>query len=394
MIYNGGINCNSISFTYFSSYMILVYYKYTLIAKDSARLTDVNLLKKALELYQIDTWKYPTPVNSKEVKFIDTTVWTQWTIDKNIITNLERVNKVPKDPRYDVEYTYSLASNWLTYQIWSITESSKMTWKLIFNQANADTEANVWTFLYWNYNWISTLVKMDWWYVLYALPSIMLADIDWTTDLSQMWEWLIVISWDKCLPHSYKNYSDTCLVEFIPEILYIWSNLPLTQADVMSIIERLEVIYSAPWFENSPYQELKTNIVTKAISDSTYLSDEDSDNSTWSTSVSTTLSNILETNSLLNIEDDTLFYSLWSSIIWWVIENQVPEETYDLWEEVTEVWVEEYLETHWTWSLEILQYDPVNIELDTGETWIEFINVSIQDSSWNIECESCIEFSN
>lgn len=321
------------------------YDKYATYSRDSVRISDVKSLKTTLELYHIEASKFPKPFEPKNITFnFNTVVWEQWTVDENLISRLSRINKVPLDPRYENKYTYSLTQDWLEYQIWTISEG----WALIAQQpiisdTYAKASANSSAYIDWNYNEMALLFKMDWLYVMYALPSIILPDLDTNIELSEMWSWSVVIKWKKCLPHSYKAFSDICIIDFIPKLLFIWSNLPMTQEDIMAIIEQLKEIYSGPIFSEN---ELYTSIN--------------------------------------NGDSNQLFGD--------ILEWQIPEYVFDTWKTIIDIWVDEYIAQYWSWSIDLLSWSTWTW-FTSPETWITFLNVNIFDiDSWVVNCSSCIDF--
>lgn len=327
------------------------YQRYTLYSRDSVRVTDIKSLKTTLNLYYIDSSKFPKPYEPKDVTFnFNKIVWQQWKIDKDLMERVARINKVPLDPRYQNNYTYSVTEDWQEYQIWTILEASLDTSfnqpfinKALASQKHTNTNA----YIDWNYNEVSLLFKMDWLYVMYAIPSIILPDLTWNLELSEMWTGSVVIRWKKCLPHSYKAYSDICTVDFTPNLLFIWSNLPVSEEDIMAVIEKIKETYSNPIFSDTrEYDDISNTDTT----------------STWS-----------------SVE---LFGN--------ILKEQIPDYIYDSWGEIVDIWVDEYIAQYWdieliSWSTSWWAVSP--------ETGITFLNVNIFDEEWwTVNCNSCIDF--
>jgi len=125
---------------------------YSKSARDSKRITDVNTIKKSLELFQIKTSFYPIPDNWKKVFYNDELLRKQWTIWNNVMKNLSKnLSKKPIDPTYEIEYLYSITNDKREYQILSIFEKS-----LSYNSIIKNSYAKKWYFvrLDWNYNWV------------------------------------------------------------------------------------------------------------------------------------------------------------------------------------------------------------------------------------------------
>lgn len=327
------------------------FHKYTTHTRDSVRITDIKNLKTSLELYHIQTWKFPKPDKSKYITFnFSTVVWEQWTIGQELISRLSRINKVPLDPKYEIEYTYSLTENWLEYQIWTIAELDSLVANQPFiTNTYAKTAPNTRAYIDWNYNEIALLFKMNWLYVMYAIPSIMLPDLNSNLELSEMWSSSVVIRWNNCLPHSYKPFSDICLVNFAPKLLYIWSNLPMSEEDIKAIIEQLKEVYSGPIFSG---KELYSSI------------GEINTTNTWAT----------------------------SKLLVGILKEQVPKSVYEVWSTIVDMWVDNYIAEYWTWSVDLISLSTWTW-FTSPETWITFLNININDEdAWVVNCSSCIDF--
>jgi len=111
-------------------------------SRDSVRISDVSKLKTSLELYALDSWKYPAPDDAENVTLSWwEIVWNQWVVWENVLTNLSRnLNKIPKDPVSDKSYVYSTTANKKEYQILSIYEWDSVA---LVSQTHADLWASV-----------------------------------------------------------------------------------------------------------------------------------------------------------------------------------------------------------------------------------------------------------
>ena len=106
---------------------------YSKSARDSKRISDISNIKKSLELFSINTWKYPLPDNSNEALYNTKLIRTQWTIWDTVTTNLSKnLQSKPIDPLTDNEYTYSLLNTWLEYELWLIREDSNLLWSRLY----------------------------------------------------------------------------------------------------------------------------------------------------------------------------------------------------------------------------------------------------------------------
>ena len=92
-------------------------------ARDSKRISDIWNIKKSLELFTLQTEKYPLPDNGETVTYSWEIVWTQWTIWDNVVEQLSRnIKKKPVDPGSEEEYIYSTIENRWEYEVLAIYE--------------------------------------------------------------------------------------------------------------------------------------------------------------------------------------------------------------------------------------------------------------------------------
>ena len=92
-------------------------------ARDSRRISDMGNIKKSLELFTLQTEKYPLPDNGETVTYSWEIVWTQWTLWDNVVEQLSRnLKKKPLDPITEEEYIYSTTENKWEYEVLAIYE--------------------------------------------------------------------------------------------------------------------------------------------------------------------------------------------------------------------------------------------------------------------------------
>jgi prepilin-type N-terminal cleavage/methylation domain-containing protein len=170
-------------------------------ARDSVRLSDIKSMETSLELFNVDSWKYPLPTWWVNIVFSWAVAWTQWTFWESVLKNVDKLDQTPLDPLYEKEYTYSVTSTRKEYEIWSILEW-ELAYNPILNIANAATQkANA--YIKWTYNW-SVIKVSTWWldYVL-AVPSIISSDITDVDVMNIINNKALVFNNYNNLPHSY-----------------------------------------------------------------------------------------------------------------------------------------------------------------------------------------------
>lgn len=127
---------------------------YSASARDTKRISDISNIKSSLELFSINTWKYPNPDNSYEATFSWTIIWSQWTIWDNVSKNLSRnLQKKPLDPLTEQEYTYSTTINQNEYELFTLLESENITLNNLTNKSYAEEQS--FPKIYWTYNQIA-----------------------------------------------------------------------------------------------------------------------------------------------------------------------------------------------------------------------------------------------
>ena len=143
-------------------------------ARDTTRITDIQNIKTSLELFSLNTWKYPLPDNKQEVSYSWEILWNQWIVWDKVTTNLSRnLNEKPLDPLTEIEYTYSTINSQTKYELLSSYESDLISYNNLLNSINA-ANAN-YPKISWNYNWV--FVKTTSYYI--PTPSIINAELDW-----------------------------------------------------------------------------------------------------------------------------------------------------------------------------------------------------------------------
>lgn len=144
-------------------------------ARNSKRVSDINNIRKSLELFVLNTWFYPMPDSPQSVTYSWDLARNQWTVWDKVISNLSKsLSNIPLDPLLNTEYVYSITRNKDEYQVMSVYE-----WELsqVNNSLNSTYAANsnFYVKVEWNYNEVFILTPH---YIL-ATPSIINSEIDW-----------------------------------------------------------------------------------------------------------------------------------------------------------------------------------------------------------------------
>lgn len=228
-----------LSATWFYSYIW-----YMSDARDSQRISDIAKLKSSLKLYKLQKWNYPLPWNYFNITNSWLTVANQWFLDKNVL--ISTLDKIPVDPKTNVNYSYSITNNKQESQIWLSLENGDINIAL----------------LDWDYKSVSKNI----------LPNIILAinSSSWTSVEinSNIWSWstnrdLFLFNKEASLPYSfeepYSAYYDgiDLNTKLTGSGLEYWQNSDYINCD--EIYEAWKAISS--WY-NEEYQILENNVLT------------------------------------------------------------------------------------------------------------------------------------
>lgn len=135
-------------------------------ARDGNKLTTLSSIEKWFSLYQIKTWSYPNPDNIYGNGIYSWTLLSQvWYVWSGVVQSIS-MNKIPKDPIVNFEYTYSLSNDKKYYQLWAVLENNQTSFI-------SQTYANNYTSkVVWNYRWLYKFTWVDSNQYITNLPSL------------------------------------------------------------------------------------------------------------------------------------------------------------------------------------------------------------------------------
>ncbi|MDP2091290.1 MAG: fibrinogen-like YCDxxxxGGGW domain-containing protein [Candidatus Gracilibacteria bacterium] len=96
-------------------------------ARDSARVSDMSRIKTSLELYNIEAGKYPDPTEAQPITFSGGLAWYQGIFGNSTFINVSKLDKIPKDPITDKEYSYSVLNTGQEYELGGIMEGDEIS---------------------------------------------------------------------------------------------------------------------------------------------------------------------------------------------------------------------------------------------------------------------------
>jgi prepilin-type N-terminal cleavage/methylation domain-containing protein len=179
---------------------------YTRNSRDSVRFSDISKIKLSLELFIINNWKYPDPTNWINITYSGTTIWQQWNFWESTFINVKNLNKIPTDPLVNSEYTYSVTTNRMNYEIWWILEWNNLSQLNLINKTYALWTIDAQSYVIWTYNW--KILKVLSWSIcdVLTIPTIITTHIESDTDLSVIIaEKKFAYKWFNNLPWSFTN---------------------------------------------------------------------------------------------------------------------------------------------------------------------------------------------
>ena len=96
---------------------------YSKSARDSTRISDVQNIRKFLDVFTLQTWKYPLPDNAETVTYSWETIWHQWTLWDNVVAQLSKnLKQKLVDPLLETEYIYSVSDSRTVYEVAMVHE--------------------------------------------------------------------------------------------------------------------------------------------------------------------------------------------------------------------------------------------------------------------------------
>jgi len=212
---------------------------YSAQARDSKRLSDISNIKKSVELFSLNTWKYPEPDDSVIMSYSWEALRYQWTVWDQVSINVSRnLNEKPTDPSTGNEYTYSTTYSQTEYEVLGLYESD-LLWKNVGAPLVGVLQSNATTLDYpkidWNYNWI--YIKTPSFYV--PTPSIINAEIVSNDDLDDdMIKSQIITGWDN-LPWVSTWWLDVTFS------YYEWTmTSESTEEEKIALVEAIQTTYS------------------------------------------------------------------------------------------------------------------------------------------------------
>ncbi|EKE28333.1 MAG: hypothetical protein ACD_3C00075G0001 [uncultured bacterium (gcode 4)] len=226
-------------------------------ARDSTRLADISSIKKSVEMYNVNSWLYPSPDWAYSFTYSGWTIWNQWKMWDSAYKLLQKtLSKKVKDPLKDSEYDYSLASNKREYQVaWNFEHPTSLERNYNpFDSSALSPQLSAlwwtWTNVYisWNYNGVA--LKVQSWSTYYFIPT---PTLFWVTPTNQtnvefnssFSSWTIILPWinnfanynaQEVFSTARTNFSNNDIVNLMSTIQRAYSGSNISTPEVQAII--------------------------------------------------------------------------------------------------------------------------------------------------------------
>ena len=184
-------------------------------SRDSARMTDINLISTNLELYFTQESKYPMADDPISVMHEWAVAWQQWVFWENVTKRIKNFwQDIPSDPKYSNYYSYSTTNYDREYQVASILEwlneeenlGEEISLKWFTEQSYASIET---AYVKGDYNSLMVRARSGSIDYYIATPSIISRDLSLTGAVDIIRDRKLVYDKFFNLPASYSGFIDT-----------------------------------------------------------------------------------------------------------------------------------------------------------------------------------------
>ena len=224
-------------------------------ARDSARISDIRLIEKALILHRTEWNRYPSPENQVPFSYSGWIVWNQGTFGETARKATRTLSNLPIDPVTKNEYAYSVTTNQWEFQLAWMLE-----WELAYENTIIPQGYAAWNkvgraFVVWDFN--GRLVKttdptdVNISYIL-AVPTIISWDITLTDIETLLASQKLVYPNQSVTPASYvlnpeSDFSDSETLDYAPVDILVFSGRVeglQNEVEQLQLLQKLQQAYS------------------------------------------------------------------------------------------------------------------------------------------------------
>ncbi|MDA7494794.1 prepilin-type N-terminal cleavage/methylation domain-containing protein [Candidatus Gracilibacteria bacterium] len=240
------------------------YVSYSETSRDVSRISNLNDLKKSLELTKSSVGDYPTPDEAFSVYFDGKEIWKQGIVGPKTKKHI-KFQSTQLDPKYeDIDYTYTLSSDGDKFEIGTIIENDEnLPLGRLFTNTFANSSEIAFTHGNYHAKFFST--KENGITTVFSIPSMtMNSDIDVHLNIDQSTD-DFVIQGTQTIPASYSGVTETNnQVTFTPRLLYVGENCGVeTDQEIVNFIANLRDSFNSEDFiSNENYQSIFEDYIT------------------------------------------------------------------------------------------------------------------------------------
>ena len=217
-------------------------------SRNTVRLTDASIIKKALTIHVATNSRYPDPDNLVNVTYSWVTLWKQWTFWKDAYRKLATLSNIPVDPLFDVEYNYWVMNNWTKFELWTIMEGWLFSYNdnSILNKTVALSNNDVVSYVSWDYTYKDIFIST--WSTCYNItaPSLFINNIWANWVLSLTTDYKFVFNWSTNLPTTYS---------WVIDIIAAWPDFKISEVYNKCSVDNLTDLESYTTNLTSSYQQ-------------------------------------------------------------------------------------------------------------------------------------------
>lgn len=220
-------------------------------SRNSVRISDLWVIETSLWIFEVNTWKFPTPSSFTWVTYSGSLLWMQWTFWEEPLRNLDNISKLPVDPFYQNEYSYSVSWRKNSFQLWWLLEWGFFSDNWIVNSTYAAWNWNDRSYVVWNHTLkdISALNTSN--CPLLTIPSLFISNLpsDWI--LQKDWEYSFIYHESENLLKTYINKIDSTIISDVFKIKETYNSCSMDNIDQLNLyIAKTSVAYQQVVWDN------------------------------------------------------------------------------------------------------------------------------------------------
>lgn len=223
-------------------------------SRDATRFYNLNTIDTNLQVFQTEIWRYPDPINWVNITYSGSTLWTQWSINDDMVRILRKLNKKPVDVYSLSDFSYSLSFDKTEYELWAVIEWESNMYSLINDSYAKWWDIKARSMVVWNYNWKAVKSFTGWVFYIIALPTIITYELTDTDIVKIIEDEKLSYKWYWNIPATYTGsvFQLDGWFSFKPNILaiYEWSlsEIQNNENEWLKLLKNFQNAYSGSIF--------------------------------------------------------------------------------------------------------------------------------------------------